>query len=101
MEQKNRLVYALLAFFFGFLGVHCYYAGNKIKALIRFIFGILTILLIVFAHVWIGFLCYVLLFIWAAADAFTRKTDSIEVPMNDNKPDCVSVFRLPALWRSR
>ena len=85
MEQKNRLVYALLAFFFGFLGVHCYYAGNKIKALIRFIFGILTILLIVFAHVWIGFLCYVLLFIWAAADAFTRTTDSIDVPMNDDK----------------
>ena len=85
MEQKNRFVYALLAFFFGFLGVHCYYAGNKIKALIRFIFGILTILLIVFAHVWIGFLCYVLLFIWAAADAFTRTTDSIDVPMNDDK----------------
>lgn len=85
MEQKNRFVYALLAFFFGFLGVHCYYAGNKIKALIRFIFGILTILLMVFAHVWIGFLCYVLLFIWAAADAFSRTTDSIDVPMNDDK----------------
>ena len=85
MEQKNRFVYALLAFFFGFLGVHCYYAGNKIKALIRFIFGILTILLIIFAHVWIGFLCYVLLFIWAAADAFTRTTDSIDIPMNDDK----------------
>ena len=49
MKQKNRLVYVLLALLFGFLGVHCYYAGNKIKALILFILGVFTVLLAVLA----------------------------------------------------
>ena len=40
MKEKNRLVFVVLAAFLGFLGVHSYYTGNKIKALFQFLPGI-------------------------------------------------------------
>ena len=86
MKQKNRLVYVLLALLFGFLGVHCYYAGNKIKALILFILGVFTVLLAVFGSLFLGIFCYFVLFLWSAVDAFTRETDSEKVPMLDAQP---------------
>lgn len=85
MKQKNRLFYVLLALFFGFLGVHCYYAGNRIKALILFILGITTILLTVFANLFFGIFCYFVLFLWSAVDAFVRDVDSENIPMLDNQ----------------
>ena len=86
MKQKNRLVYVLLALLFGFLGVHCYYAGNKIKALILFILGVFTVLLAVFGSLFLGIFCYFVLFLWSAVDAFTRETDSEKIPMLDAQP---------------
>lgn len=89
MKQKNRLVYVLLALFFGFLGAHCYYAGNRIKALVLFILGVTTLILTFFASLYFGLFCYFVLFIWSAFDAFSREVDSEKMPFLDKMP----VFR--------
>ena len=86
IKQKNRLVYVLLALFFGFLGVHCYYAGNRIKALVLFILGVTTLLLTFFASLYFGLFCYFVLFIWSAFDAFSRDVDSEKMPFLDKMP---------------
>ncbi len=121
MKQKNRLIYVLLALFFGFLGVHCYYAGNKIKSLILFILGVTTLLLTFFASLYFGLFCYFVLFLWSAFDAFSRDVDSEKEPFLDKTPGLrfglsltgfvilpvlaifsyIGVFLIPALFDSK
>ena len=62
--QKSQLAYALLAFFFGALGVHNFYIGRWKKGLAQLLITLFTL-----------FLGAVITYLWAVINIFTIKTD--------------------------
>ena len=62
--QKSQLAYALLAFFFGALGVHNFYIGRWKKALAQLLITLFTLFLGAF-----------ITYLWAIINIFTIKTD--------------------------
>ena len=89
MKEKKRIVYVLLGAFFGFLGIHSYYAGNKLKALVQFACG-MFIFLVPLAFLNPYYLLYVLPFIisylWALHDIRTHYMDVEDQLMLDEYP---------------
>ena len=93
MKEKNRLVFVVLAAFLGFLGVHSYYTGNKIKALFQFLPGICGLLILLLS--WVLSITFLLVpalvlllipFVWAMFDVFTVESDALDVQMKDDHP---------------
>jgi TM2 domain-containing membrane protein YozV len=66
-SAKSRGVYIILALFFGFLGVHNFYAGNLGRGLVQ----LLTVLIL--GWFVIGF---VIVFIWVLIECFTVTHDA-------------------------
>lgn len=102
MKEKKRIVYVLLGAFFGFLGVHSYYAGNKLKALFQFICGAFIILvpLAMLRQVYLlALLPFIISYLWALYDTRTHYADVEDRPMIDDYPRlsrwlplCINVF---------
>ena len=89
MKEKKRIVYVLLGAFFGFLGVHSYYAGNKFKALAQFICGasIFSIpLVIVHPNSFYYLVPFAISYLWAVHDIRNIYTDVEDIPMIDEYP---------------
>ncbi len=128
MNEKNRLIFVLLAVFLGFLGFHNYYAGHKIRALCQFLLGICGIIMVVLScllsfYILLGPAVILLLipFAWAMYEVFTVQTDIYDVPMKDEHPglgfwlpivvdfiipglilvSVIIVKLLPAIWLSQ
>lgn len=128
MNEKNRDVFVVLAAFLGFLGVHSYYAGYKMKALLQFLPGICGVLVLILSQVFsitMLFLPAVILllipFVWAMYDVFTVHSDVCDVPFKDDHPQLgfwlpivvdfiipglilltlIIVKLLPAIWLSQ
>ena len=102
MNEKNRLVFVVLAAFLGFLGVHSYYTGNKIKALFQFLPGICGLLILILSCIlsiyillWPALILLLIPFAWAMYDVFTVGTDVYDVPMKEEHP--ALEFWLPIL----
>lgn len=127
MKEKNRLIFVLLATFLGFIGIHSYYTGNKLKALIQFIPGItglivllLSFFLSIYVLLGLAFVLLVIPFVWAMYDIFTVSVDAYDVPLRDDYPrlgfwlpvvvdfiipgliilTLISVKLVPAIWVS-
>ena len=86
MKEKKRIVYVLLGSFLGFLGIHSYYAGNKLKALIQFICGIFLFLIplaLVNPHYLMYMFPFIISYFWALHDIRTHYTDVEDQPMID------------------
>ena len=69
MVAKSRLVYILLAFFLGELGIHNFYAGHTQKAVIQLVITLLT-----------GCFGIVITLPWAIIEIFTVTKDGRGVP---------------------
>ena len=102
MNEKNRLVFVVLAAFLGFLGVHSYYTGHKLKALFQFLPGIcgvivliLSCILSIYILLWPALILLLIPFAWAMYDVFTVGTDVYDVPMKEEHP--ALEFWLPIL----
>jgi TM2 domain-containing membrane protein YozV len=70
ISQKSRIVYQLLAFFFGPLGIHNFYAGYGGRGAVQLLLTILSMGM-VSAFVWI----------WAVIEIFVISVDSNNIPM--------------------
>ena len=93
MNEKNRLVFVVLAAFLGIFGVHSYYIGRKLKALFQFLPGICGLIVLVLSwilSVYFLFIPALILllvpFVWAVYDIFTVNSDVCDVPMKDEHP---------------
>ena len=93
MNEKNRLVFVVLAAFLGIFGAHSYYIGRKLKALFQFLPGICGLIVLILScllSVYILFLPALILllipFVWAVYDIFTVNSDVYDVPMKDEHP---------------
>ncbi len=72
-SEKSRMTYILLGIFFGYLGVHNFYAGYTGKGAIQLGIFIISIPLLL---VFIGLLTIMIPGIWALVDICITKVDS-------------------------
>ena len=73
LGQKSTTVYLILAFFFGFLGVHNFYIGSWVKGVIQLILTLLSPLLL--------FISLFAVFIWVFVEMIVVKKDAKGIPL--------------------
>lgn len=75
-NKENRVIYVLLALFFGGFGFHNFYYGDIFSGLLKIVFSIIAFGLAAtqenVAHI-ISAICFILLTIWILKDIFTTK----------------------------
>lgn len=82
-NQKSRVVYLILAFFFGMLGIHNFYAGRTGHAIAQLL---ITLLL------WWIFIPLIVVWIWIIVDMCTIKTDGENKPMQPTSTIVVALI---------
>lgn len=79
VKAKKRIVYQLLAFFFGQLGIHNFYAGRILIAVIQLVITIIGNIIAICVFDKSGGIGPV--FIWALIEIFAVKKDGRGIPM--------------------
>ena len=81
--EKSRLIYVVLAFFLGMLGIHNFYADRTGRAVAQLL---ITLLL------WWLFIPLIAVWIWVLVDVLTVKTDGNNKPMQPTSPIVIGII---------